>query len=144
MDKNKVEIIAILDRSGSMQGKEIDTIGGYNSLIEKQKKLKKDVCVTLVLFDSNNPCEVVYENKKINDVPILDSNTYFARGCTPLLDAIGKSIVSVNERYKNASATEVPANVICLIITDGLENDSKEYKREQIKKLVENQKDKFN
>lgn len=127
MKKNEKEmdIVFLLDRSGSMSGMESDTIGGYNSYLDKQRK--NNVKVTTVLFDDQY--EVLHQRKNIKDVSNLTKKEYYVRGCTALLDAIGKTI-NLMDNY-GAKKT------IFIITTDGLENASREYNKEQIKKLIE-------
>lgn len=125
------EIIVILDRSGSMSGLETDTIGGFNTFLETQKALEGEAFLTLVLFDDKY--DMLYEKKKIQDVPLLTSKEYYPRGSTALLDAVGKTINTFIPKTKKA-------NVIVVITTDGYENSSKEYNNADIKKLVETKK----
>lgn len=125
------EIVCILDRSGSMSTLVEDTIGGFNSFISEQKKVKGDAFVTLVIFD--NKYEVIYDRIPIQDCPELTNNEYFARGTTALLDAIGKTINNTTQEIKN----EAIDKVIFAITTDGYENSSKEYRLKSIKTLVD-------
>lgn len=125
---NETDVVFLLDRSGSMGGVESDTIGGYNSYLESQRKNK--VKVTTVLFDDNY--EMLYDRVDINSVKKLTNKEYYVRGCTALLDAIGKTIHYMDS--KNAK------KVLFVITTDGLENASKEYKKETIKKMIESHK----
>lgn len=125
----KMEIVFLLDRSGSMRGSETDTIGGYNSYIEKQKN--NDVNVTTILFDDRY--EMLHERKDIKEVKELTNKEYYVRGCTALLDAIGKTI-----NYMDKQETK---KVMFVITTDGLENASKEYNRDKIKEMIEGHKD---
>ena len=120
------DIVFILDRSGSMSGIESDTIGGFNSFINKHKK-NKNTKVTTVLFDDQY--EVLYERKKITEVKKLTPKEYYVRGCTALMDAIGKTINSLSHKIKNNK-------VLFVITTDGLENASHEYTKEKIRKLI--------
>ena len=134
MAKKTVEIVFILDRSGSMSGLEKDTIGGYNAFIEEQKKLDEgEAYVTLVLFDT--AYDVIYENVNVNDVKKLTSDIYYARGGTALIDAFARTINSFKPKSKKSK-------VIFVVTTDGEENSSKEYTSEQLKKLVEEKKSK--
>jgi len=136
MAKKTVEIVFILDRSGSMSGLEKDTIGGYNSFIKEQRELKEgDAYITLVLFD--NQYDVIYENVNVNDVKELTSELYYPRGSTALVDAFAKTINSFKPKNKKSS-------VIFIVTTDGEENSSIEYTSEQLKKLVEDKKLKKN
>lgn len=122
----ETDIIFILDRSGSMSGTENDTIGGFNSFIQQHKK-NKNTKVTTVLFDDQY--EVLYERKKITEVKKLTPKEYYVRGCTALMDAIGKTINSLSPKIKNNK-------VLFVITTDGLENASHEYTKEKIRKLI--------
>ncbi len=126
---NEIDIVFLLDRSGSMGGIEGDTIGGYNSYIESQKK--NNARVTTVLFDDKY--EMIHERCDIKDVKHLNNKTYYVRGCTALLDAIGKTI--------NYMDKEKAKKVIFIITTDGLENASREYTRDTIKEMISGHKE---
>lgn len=140
-NKNLTEMVFILDRSGSMNGLEADTIGGYNSLLEKQRKEVGDATVTTVLFDDQY--EMIHDHAAIGKVKDITNKEYFARGCTALLDAVGKTINHVGNRHKNALDSEVPGKTMVVIITDGYENASREYTLPQIKQMIERQKEMF-
>lgn len=135
---NSTELVVILDRSGSMQRLAEDTIGGFNSLIENQRKLEGKCTVTTVLFD--NKVEILYQGKNIKEVPALTSKEYFARGSTALLDAIGITINETNSRISSMKEEEKPNKVLVAITTDGLENSSNEYSYSSIKSLIEEKK----
>lgn len=136
---NSTELVVILDRSGSMQRLAEDTIGGFNSLIENQRKLEGKCTVTTVLFD--NKVEILYQGKNIKEVPTLTSKEYFARGSTALLDAIGITINETNSRISSMKEEEEkPNKVLVAITTDGLENSSNEYSYSSIKSLIEEKK----
>ena len=128
-NEKEMDIVFLLDRSGSMGGMEDDTIGGYNSYLKEQKS--NNVKVTTVLFDDKY--EVLHQREDIKNVHELTRKEYFVRGCTALLDAVGKTITYMDR--------EKAKKVIFIITTDGLENASKEYKKEQIKKLIEKHQD---
>ena len=128
--KKRMDIVFILDRSGSMQGSENDTIGGFNSYIKKNKNNDIDTYVTTVLFDDRY--EMLYDRVDINNVKKLTNKEYYVRGCTALLDAIGKTIGYMDSKKAN--------KVLFVITTDGLENASKEYKKDTIKKMIESHK----
>ena len=128
-----VELVFILDRSGSMGGLESDTIGGYNSMLSKQKNQKKGkIYVTTVLFDDEY--ELLHNQVSIEEMKPITEKEYYVRGSTALLDAIGKTIMQVKA---NQDKKENKDKVLFVIITDGLENASKEYRKELIKKMIE-------
>ncbi len=124
----EMDVVFLLDRSGSMGGMEDDTIGGYNSYLNEQRK--KNVKVTTVLFDDKY--ELLHQRENIKNVKDLTRKEYYVRGCTALLDAVGKTISFMDK--------EEAKKVIYIITTDGLENASKEYNKEQIKKMIEKHK----
>ena len=135
-----VELVFILDRSGSMGGLESDTIGGYNSMLSKQKKEKTGkVSVTTVLFDDQY--ELLYNQVPIEKVSPMTEKEYYVRGSTALLDAIGKTVMQVKA---NQDKKKIKDKVLFVIITDGMENASREYRVEQVKKLIEERKEKDN
>ena len=135
-----VELVFILDRSGSMGGLESDTIGGYNSMLSKQKKEKTGkVSVTTVLFDDQY--ELLYNQVPIEKVSPMTEEEYYVRGSTALLDAIGKTVMQVKA---NQDKKEIKDKFLFVIITDGMENASREYRADQIKKLIEERKEKNN
>ena len=123
-------VVFILDKSGSMYGKAEDVIGGFNTMLKEQQKLHPDTILTLVLFDTEY--KIVYKDMKIIEVPELTKEIYSPSGMTALIDALGKAIV---ETKKNSGKD----NVLFIIDTDGLENSSAEYKKDDVKKLVEEQ-----
>jgi hypothetical protein len=135
--KGLTEIVYILDRSGSMGGLEADTIGGFNSMIEKQKKTGGNALVTTILFD--NKQETLHDRININDVPVMTDSDYYVRGCTALLDAVGTTIQHIKGIHKYAREEDKPEKTIFVITTDGLENASSEYSYDKIKKMVEKQ-----
>ena len=140
---NLVEIIVVLDRSGSMSTVRNDTIGGFNTFVNDQKfQAKGDVKLTLVQFDDQY--EVNYNGRQIQEVPSLTEATYIPRGMTALLDAVGKTINTVGDRLAKTPEAERPYLVIFVTITDGHENSSKEFKLDQIKGMIEHQTTKYN
>lgn len=135
----KTEIVFILDRSGSMAGLEKDTIGGYNAMLKKQKQLAQQATVTTVLFDDEYT--LLHDRIDINGIAPITEKEYEVRGATALLDAIGKSIIKM-EQVQNATLVEARAEkVLFVITTDGEENASVEFSYPKIKKLVERQKE---
>ena len=129
LDKSQdLDLVFLIDRSGSMFGSEQDTIGGFNSFIETERKKEFNTNVTTILFDDKY--EVLYERKPINDVERLTREQDFVRGTTALLDAIGKTITSLDRKVNN--------KVLFVIMTDGLENASVEFSRDQIKNMISN------
>lgn len=130
-----VQIICILDRSGSMQPVTGDTIGGYNSFIEKQRQEKGQAEVTTVLFDDKY--EMIAEAVDIKKVPKLTSEVYYARGMTALLDAVGRTIMSTVGHMEEKGICPARRRVLFLIMTDGQENNSREYTKDRVKSMVE-------
>lgn len=123
-----LDLVFIIDRSGSMSGSEDDTIGGFNGFIQKELKKELDTKVTTILFDHDY--EILYKRKPIQEVPKLTDEQYWVRGSTALLDAIGKTINTLDKEINN--------NTLVVIMTDGYENSSKEYSKQQIQNLIEN------
>ncbi len=141
MKKGLTELVFILDRSGSMSGLEADTIGGFNSLIEKQKKEEGDARVSVVLFDDKT--EVIYDRVDLKKVEPMNDSQYYVRGCTALLDAVGGAIHHIANVHKYAEE-DVPEKTLFIITTDGMENASRKYSYKIVKKLVEHEKKKYN
>ena len=142
MNNNLTELIMIIDMSGSMYELKSDTIGGYNSLIEQQKAEKGDAVVTTVLF--NDDYIVLHDRKDIKEVELLTDKDYWPGGTTAMLDAIGRTLVSVGKKLASMSEEERPGKVMVTIITDGYENASKEYSWQVIKDMIEEQRSKYN
>ena len=141
MKNNITELVFILDRSGSMGGLESDTVGGFNSMIEKQKKQDGECYVSTVLFDDVS--EVLYDRVKLSDIPMMTDKDYTVRGCTALIDAIGSAIHHIGNIHKYARPEDVPEHTMFVITTDGQENASHRYTSEQVKKMIERQKEKY-
>ena len=141
MRKGLTEVVFILDRSGSMSGLEADTIGGFNSLIRKQRKEEGEAIVSTVLFD--DICDVIHDRVPIAKVENLTEETYFVRGCTALLDAVGSAIHHIGNVHKYARREDVPEKTLFIITTDGLENASRRYTYARVKAMVERQKEKY-
>ena len=142
MKKNNLtELVFILDRSGSMSGLESDTIGGFNSMIEKQKKEGGETYVSTILFD--HVSEVLHDRVKLSEVPQMTDKDYTVRGCTALIDAIGGAIHHIGNIHKYARPEDVPAHTMFVITTDGMENASRKYSSDTVKKMIERQKRKY-
>lgn len=141
MKKNLTELVFILDRSGSMSGLEEDTIGGFNSMIEKQKKEPGEVYVSTVLF--NNVSEVIHDRQKLECIPRMTDKDYTVYGCTALIDAIGEAIHHIANIHKYARPEDVPEHTLFVITTDGLENASHKYSSNEVKHMIENEKSKY-
>lgn len=135
MKKTLTEIVYILDRSGSMSGLEADTIGGFNSMIEKQKQTGEKAYVSTVLFDDRT--EVIHDRVPIEKVDKITNKEYFVRGSTALLDAVGGAIKHIINIHKYAREEDRPDKTIFVITTDGMENASMNYNYEQVKKMIE-------
>ncbi len=133
------EIVFILDRSGSMGGLEDDTIGGFNSMLEKQKAERGRALVSTVLFD--HECEVLHDRVPIEKMEPMTREQYYVRGCTALIDAMGGAISHVSKVHKYIRPEDVPAHTIFIITTDGMENASKKYSSDEVKRMVEKQKE---
>lgn len=132
------ELVFILDRSGSMAGLEADTIGGFNAMLEKQKKEPGECYVTTVLFD--HEILTLHDRLRLQDVPALTDSDYAVRGCTALIDAIGMTVKRVEDIHRYQRKEDVPAHTLFVITTDGLENASKEYSADKVKKMIEKKK----
>ena len=136
--KNLTEIVFILDKSGSMSGLEKDTIGGFNSMIEKQKKEEGDAYVSTVLFA--NESNVIHDRIPVQDVGKMTDKEYFVGGCTALLDAVGDAIHHISNIHKYARKEDVPEHTIFVITTDGMENASRRYSSDKVKDMIEKKK----
>lgn len=141
MKKNLTEMVFILDRSGSMYSLTDDTIGGFNSMIEKQKNEEGEAYVTTVLFDTRY--EYLHDHVNIQDVEPITNEDYRPGGCTALLDAVGNTINSIGSRLSNTPEDERPEKVVIVITTDGMENASREFTRSKVKEMIEHQQSKY-
>ena len=141
MKKNLTELVMILDRSGSMGGLESDTIGGYNSMLKKQRETAGEVLVSTVLFDDRS--EVLYDRIPLRKMPRMTEEDYYVRGCTALLDAVGGAIHHIGNVHKYAKEEDRPEKTIFVITTDGMENASRMYTYDRVKKMIERQKKKY-
>ena len=140
-NNNITELVFILDRSGSMGGLESDTIGGFNSMLAKQKKEEGTAYVSTVLFDHET--EVLHDRVPIDKVAPMTDRDYTVRGCTALLDAIGKSVHHIGNIHKYARPEDVPSHTLFVITTDGMENASRTYSGKDIKRLIEKQQKRY-
>lgn len=138
MKKNLTELVFILDRSGSMSGLEADTIGGFNSMVEKQKKENGEALVSTILFD--NESEVIHDRVSLDKIKKMTDKDYYVRGCTALLDAIGGAIHHIGNIHKYARPEDIPEHTLFIITTDGMENASHSYTSEKVKKMIEERK----
>ena len=141
MKKNLTEVVFILDRSGTMAGLEEDTIGGFNAMIEKQKGEHGEAYVSTVLFD--NYTDVIHDRVDIQNIEPMTRKEYYVRGCTALLDAVGKAIHHIGNVHKYAREEARPEKTLFVITTDGMENASREYTYDRLKGMIERQKEKY-
>ena len=138
---NLTELVFLLDRSGSMAGLEADTIGGFNSMIQKQKREPGKALVSTVLFDDR--CEVIYDRVPLDNIPPMTDKVYYPRGCTALLDAMGGAIHHIGLLHRYARPEDRPARTLFVITTDGMENASHRYRLPDIKRMIECQKKRY-
>lgn len=141
MKKGLTELVFILDRSGSMSGLEADTIGGFNAMMQKQKKQEGEAFVSTILFD--NESTVLHDRIPLEKVPPMTEKDYFVGGCTALLDAMGGAIRHIGNIHKYARPEDVPEHTLFVITTDGMENASHRYNLEKVRGMIERQKQKY-
>ncbi len=141
MKKGLTELVFILDKSGSMAGLESDTIGGFNSMLEKQRSLDGECRITTVLFDNNYT--LLHDRIDIRAVSPMTEKEYFVGGSTALLDAIGRTVRKLAAVQKNTAEPYRAEKVMFVIITDGAENSSREYSSDKVKAMIEHEKEKY-
>ena len=134
MKKDLTELVFILDRSGSMQGLEEDTIGGFNSMLEKQKREPGEAFVSTILFDDR--AVVLHDRIPIQEVVPITGRDYWVRGCTALLDALGGTIQHIRNIHKYARSDDIPEHTLLVITTDGMENASRCYSVYQVREMI--------
>lgn len=142
MKKGLTEIVFILDRSGSMSGLEADTIGGFNSLLERQRGGEGDALISTVLFNSSS--EVIHDRCDIRGIEPMTRHDYVPQGNTALLDAVGGAIHHIGNVHKYARPEDVPEHTLFVITTDGMENASRIYTYDKVKEMIERQKERYN
>ena len=141
MKRNLTELVFILDRSGSMQGLEGDTIGGFNAMMEKQKREPGEALVSTILFDDRT--QVLHDRVRVGEVGPITEKEYYVRGCTALLDAIGGAIHHIGNIHKYARSEDVAEHTLFVITTDGMENASRRYSAQRVKEMIRRQKEKY-
>jgi len=141
MQKNLTEIVFILDRSGSMAGLEDDTIGGFNAMLEKQKRESGNALISTVLFDSES--EVIHDRIDLREILPMTRKEYCVRGCTALLDAVGSAIHHIGNVHKYAREEDRPEKTLFVITTDGMENMSRQYTYYQVREMIRERKEKY-
>jgi hypothetical protein len=141
MRNDLTELVFLLDRSGSMGGLESDTIGGYNALLEKQKNLPGEAVVTTVLFDDRY--ELLHDRIVLKGIRPITGQDYYVRGNTALLDAIGRTVQKIANAHQHTSESQRPGKTLMVITTDGMENASREYTCQKVRRMIEHQKEEF-
>lgn len=144
MKETRTHISVILDRTGSMESIRDDIIGGFNAFLDGQKQQPGGATLTLVQFDTQDPYEIIHDFRPIADVPDLTRETYVPRAMTPLLDAVGRGINDLETRLAKLPARKRPGKVVVVIVTDGQENSSREFKKNRIEKMIREHEEKDN
>ena len=140
MKKNLTELVFILDKSGSMSGLEADTVGGFNSLVEKQREVEGECLVSMILF--NDKSELIYDRHSVSEIKKMRKSDFTVGGTTALMDALGAAINHISKIHKYIREEDVPENTIFVIMTDGMENASHIFSDSEVKALVEEKKEK--
>ena len=141
MKKNLTEMVFILDRSGSMSGLEADTIGGFNGMIQRQKRESGQALVSTVLF--SNDMKVIHDRVDLRDIRPMTDREYFVGGCTALIDAIGGAIHHIANVHRYAREEDRPEHTIFVITTDGMENASRRYTSDEVKAMVKLEREEY-
>lgn len=141
MKKNLTELVFILDRSGSMAGLEGDTIGGFNAMMEKQRREPGETLVSTVLFDQDT--QVIHDRVPLEELGPLTQEEYYVRGSTALLDAVGGAIRHIGNVHKYAREEDVPEKTLFVITTDGMENASRHYDYDRVKAMIRRQQERY-
>ena len=141
MRKGLTEVVFILDRSGSMSGLESDTIGGFNSLLEKQRKEEGEAYISVVLFDDVS--DVIYDRVPVSKVEPMNDRQYYVRGCTALLDAVGGAVHHIANVHKYAREEDRPEKTLFIVTTDGMENASRIYTYAKVRQMVEKERNEY-
>ncbi len=136
MKDGSTEIMVILDRTGSMESIKEDVMGGFNAFLDRQRTGEGTAGITLVQFDSQDPFEVVYSDRDIREAPYLTHETYVPRASTPLLDALGRGMTYLDQKLDKRGPDNQPENVLFVVVTDGLENASREFTRDLVFKMI--------
>lgn len=142
MKREYTHITVILDRTGSMEGIRDDTIGGFNTFLKQQKQEPGRATVTLVQFDTQDPYEVIHKFKPLEDIPDLTRETFVPRAATPLLDAMGRGINDLEDTLADLPRGKRPTGIVMVIVTDGQENSSHEFSKDQIARMVKEKQEK--
>lgn len=142
MKEAKTHITIILDRTGSMEAIRSDTIGGFNSFLKQQQQEPGEVTMTLVQFDAQNPYEIIHDCRPIREVPELNAKTYVPRAATPLFDTMGRGINHLQETLDRMPEGDLPEKVVLVVITDGQENSSREFNKNQVTAMIKEKQEK--